>query len=143
MTSHAARFAAVFAGLHAAHEIADHWIQTDHQAITKGRRDRAGQYACVKHVASYTATTTATTVLLDRSLRLGLGWRGILAGQAVSVVTHYWADRRYPLEALAGRVGKGDFWQRGEDLGRGSYALDQSWHIGCLAVAALLTAVIR
>jgi hypothetical protein len=142
MTSRAARFAAVFAGLYAAHQVADHWVQTDRQACTKGKPGWDGKLACAGHVASYTAVSSVTAVGLDRTLQLGLGWRGITAGQTISAVTHYWADRRAPLEQLADRCGKGDFYRRGENLGRGSYALDQSWHIGCLAVAALVTAVL-
>lgn len=174
-TSHAAKFAAVFAGLYAAHQIADHWIQTDHQANTKGRRDRTGQLACAGHVATYTATTTATTIALNKALNLGLGWKAILAGQAVSAVTHYAIDRRYTLAALCERTGKTTFLKLGvprqvavfvkdsagtrtsvelvavaEDgeqpvpfdnpsLGTGGYALDQSWHIGWLLIAALAT----
>jgi hypothetical protein len=177
VTSRAAKFAATFAGLYAAHQLADHWVQTDQQANAKGRRDRAGQLACAKHVASYTATTTAVTVALNRSLRLGLGWKAILGGQVVSAVTHYAIDRRYTLAALCDHTGKSGFlklgvprrveaYAKGPDgtrmpvkvvtvdaegehpapfdnpsLGTGGYALDQSWHIGWLFVAALLTAV--
>ena len=142
MTSRAARFAAVFAGLYAAHMIADHWIQSDHQAGHKSKPGRDGALACTQHVATYTATTTAVTASLNRALQLDAGWRGILAGQIISAATHYWADRRYTLEALADATGKGDFYRRGTDLGKGSYALDQSWHIGWLAVAALATAIL-
>lgn len=142
MTSRAARFAATFAGLYAAHMVADHWVQTDQQACTKGKPGWDGRLACAQHVATYTAVAMLTAVGLNRALKLGLGWRGIAAGQAISAVTHYWADRRVPLERLADVTGHGDFYRRGEHLGRGSYALDQSWHIGCLAVAALVTAVL-
>lgn len=179
MTSRAATFAAVFAGLYAAHQVADHWIQTDQQAGDKGGRDRIGQLACAAHVASYTATTTATTVALNHTLKLGLGWKAILGGQIISAVTHYAIDRRYTLAALCDRAGKSNFLKLGvprpveafvktsdvdrhpvqvvtvdvngeehpapfdnPSLGTGAYALDQSWHIGWLAVAALVTAVI-
>jgi hypothetical protein len=65
-------------------------------------------------------------------------------------LTHYWADRRTTLAALATRVGKGEFYALGaprpgrEDnptIGTGAYALDQAWHWVWLLVAALLTAV--
>jgi hypothetical protein len=52
VTSHAARFAAVYAALTASHEVADHWVQTDKQAAAKGRTDAAGVRACAAHVAS-------------------------------------------------------------------------------------------
>lgn len=142
MTARAVRFAAVSTFSYALHTVADHWVQTDRQAGTKGKPGRDGALACAAHVATYTATNTAGVVALNRALGLGLTWRGILAGQAISAATHYWADRRYTLEALADATGKGDFYRRGEDLGKGSYALDQSWHIGWLAVAALATAIL-
>lgn len=142
MTSRAARFAATFAALYAAHHVADHWIQTDHQATNKGKPGWDGAWECAKHVSTYTATTAGTVAGMNRALQLGIGWRGLLAGQAISAATHYWADRRYTLEALADATGKGDFYRRGENLGKGSYALDQSWHTGWLTVAALVTAVL-
>jgi hypothetical protein len=141
------RFAATFAALLVAHHVADYWIQTDHQAVNKGRHgtpaeDAAGRAACLAHVLSYTATTTAAVAAVNRALRLGASWPGIVAGQAISAVTHYWADRRYTLRRLAVRAGKRDFHDRGQDLARGSAALDQSWHLAWLAVAALATATI-
>ncbi len=145
-TSAGARFAAVSAALLAAHHVADYWVQTDHQAVNKGRHgdpaeDAAGRAACLAHVASYTATTTATVATANRVLGLGIGWPAILAGQAISAVTHYWADRRYTLRGLASRTGKLPFYERGEGLAKGSAVLDQSWHIAWLGVAALVTAV--
>jgi hypothetical protein len=143
--SPATTFAAVFAALLAAHHVADYWVQTDHQAVNKGRHgepveDAAGRTACAAHVTSYTATSTAAVVAANRTLPLGVGWRAVLAGQAVSAATHYWADRRYTLRGLAERVGKLPFYERGEGLARGSAALDQAWHVGWLGVAALVTA---
>lgn len=148
--SRASTFAAVLSGLLVAHNVADHWVQSDHQARTKCQRDRAGRRACGAHVATYTATTTATVATLDRALGLGVSRRGLIAGQMVSAVTHYWADRRFTLAALCERTGKGGFYRLGAprsgcddnpSLGTGAYALDQSWHWLWLGVAALITAV--
>ncbi|ONI82991.1 hypothetical protein ALI144C_18255 [Actinosynnema sp. ALI-1.44] len=138
----ATRFAASFVALLAAHQIADYWVQTDHQATNKGRHgsraeNAAGRAACVAHVISYSAVSTAAVAGIGRALRLGASWRGILAGQAISAVSHYWADRRFPLRRLAGRIGKLDYHDRG-----GNAMLDQSWHIGWLTLAALATAVV-
>ena len=63
-TSAASRFASTFAALIAAHHVGDYWVQTDHQAVNKGRHgtraeNAAGRKACLAHVATYTATTTA------------------------------------------------------------------------------------
>lgn len=144
MTSSAARFAATFAALLASHHVGDYWVQTDHQAITKGlcgspEDNVAGRRACLAHVASYTATTMLTVVGVNRALRLGLGWRAILAGQAVSAVSHFWADRRYTVRRLAQILGKGEFY----DDRNGAALLDQSFHVAWLMVAALATATKR
>lgn len=139
MTSRAASFAAVFAGMFPAHMFADHIVQANSDAENKGRRDHTGQIACARHVATYTAVQIAALAGLNKALGLGLTWRGIAAGQVVSAATHYWADRRYTLRAAAERIGKpASYLDHG-----GMYHIDQSLHISCLAVGALLTAVIR
>ncbi|MFJ8692874.1 hypothetical protein [Streptomyces roseolilacinus] len=63
MTDHlsrAARLAALYALIRTAAAVGNHWVQTDHQAVTKGHRDdveagtRAadGRRACAAHVAT-------------------------------------------------------------------------------------------
>lgn len=144
MTGSAVTFAAVLAGLLVAHDVADHWVQTDAQAVGKGRRGRVGRRACVGHVATYTLVTATTVAALWVLLALPITPAGFLAGQATSAVTHYWADRRLPLARLAHRVGRGRLYRLGADvgcLGTGGYALDQSFHRAWLLIAALLTAV--
>lgn len=147
----AGTFAAVAVGLLIAHTVADHWVQTGWQAATKGRRDNAGRLACAAHVVSYTAATACTVLALQWAFGLDITWLGFAAGQLVSAVTHYWADRRVTLARLAALLGKTQFYvlgapRAGRDdnptLGTGAYALDQSWHWGWLGVAAFLTAVI-
>ncbi|GIJ10716.1 DUF3307 domain-containing protein [Micromonospora andamanensis] len=141
--------AAVFAALYAAHQVGDHWIQTQHQADHKGRPGWAGRWACVKHCATYTATGVVALVLLAGFT----GWRPalapLLAGLTVSAVSHYIADRRTPLFRLAMATGSGRFWRLGApradrddnpSLGTGAYALDQSWHVGWLFISALIIA---
>lgn len=144
-------FAGIGVGLLIAHTVADHWVQTSHQAAAKGQRDHAGRIACAKHVASYTAVTALTVAVLWGTFNLDITWWGFAAGQLVSAVTHYWADRRFTLAWLASALGKTEFYvlgapRAGRDdnpsLGTGAYALDQSWHWGWLGIAAFLTAVI-
>lgn len=144
-------FAGIAVGLLIAHTVADHWVQTSHQAATKGQRDNAGRAACVWHVASYTAVTAAVVLALWGAFELDITWWGFGAGQLVSAVTHYWADRRFTLARLAAVLGKTQFYvlgapRTGRDdnpsLGTGAYALDQSWHWGWLGVAAFLTVVL-
>jgi hypothetical protein len=146
-TSPGARFAACFVALLAAHQLADYWAQTNYQAANKGRHgsphDNAeGRVACMAHVATYTAVSGATVTGANCLLGLGANWRGVVAGQLISFATHYFADRRFPLRALAARTGKLEFHDAGEGLAKGSAVLDQSWHLGWLAVCALASATI-
>lgn len=80
-------------------------------------------------------------------LRLSL--MAAAVGLAMDGITHYWADRRFTLQWLADRTGKTGFYQLGQPrpgrddaphLGTGAYAMDQSWHVAWLFVAALIIA---
>lgn len=145
----AVTFAAVFAALFAAHSVGDHWVQTHHQACGKGAPGWGGRIACARHVATLTATKAAALAALMLSAGLALNPWAAALGLAVDAVSHYWADRRTTLAALAERLGKRGFYELGAPrpdrddaphLGTGAYALDQSWHIGWLFVTALIIA---
>lgn len=142
-------FADVFVALFAAHHVADHWVQTQHQADHKGDAGWSGRWACAKHILTYTATGAVALL----ALAVVTGWQptplALLAGLAVSAVTHYIADRRAPLRRIAEWTGSARFYALGTprpghddnpSLGTGAYALDQSWHIGWLFIAALVIA---
>jgi hypothetical protein len=142
-----ADFAAYFVALFAAHQVADHWVQTQHQCDHKGLPGWAGRWACAKHVSTYSLTAFLAVAAVAWRFDLHLHPGRLAAGLAVSAVTHYIADRRTPLRWLAERLGSGPFWQLGAprpgrddnpSIGTGAYALDQSWHIGWLFVAALV-----
>lgn len=146
----AVAFAAVLPAMLVAHNVADHWVQTGHQAGRKGAAGWSRRVACLAHVGTYTAVTAVTVALLWALLGLAITPAGFLAGQALSTITHYWADRYTTLARLAELIGKDGFYRLGtpgagrEDnpsLGIGAYALDQSRHWLWLGVAALLTAV--
>jgi hypothetical protein len=143
-------FAAVFVALFAAHQVGDHWVQTSCQAAGKGGTGWAARAACAKHVASL--TVTKLVFLAPVVLLLGLSVHPLAAVVAmlVDAISHYWADRRTTLARLAALVGKAEFYRLGSprpdhddnpSLGTGAYALDQSWHIAWLVVAALITAI--
>ena len=152
----AARFAAAYALLRAAAAVGDHWIQTDHQAVTKGQYDdvpgqstRAGRQACAAHVATYTATQALALAVGGRVL--GVRWSPVRFAAALALAsgTHLLADRRRPLQAMAEAVGAGGFYRFGAprpgrddnpSLGTGAYALDAAWHHGWEAAAALILA---
>lgn len=127
-------FAAVFVALFVAHQVADHWVQTDHQACTKGKPGWAGRHACAQHVLWYTVTALIVLATTEAALGMDLSMPRVLLGLAISAVTHYVADRRAPLKWLADRIKLG-YWDRG-----GAYQLDQSWHYLWLWVAALVIA---
>ena len=142
-------FAAVFAALYAAHQVADHWIQTDHQAGHKGLPGWAGRLACLAHVTTYTLTAVIALIALALSTGLPLSPAHVALGLTISAVTHYIAYRRTPLRRLACLTGSAAFFGFGTPrpdrddkpcLGTGAYALDQSWHVGWLFVSALAVA---
>lgn len=140
--SPAARFAACYIAMLCAHNIADYWAQTSHQAHNKGRHgdaqeNAAGRRACLAHVATYTLSGTVAVCAVSKVLHLDATVRGVLTGQFVSAASHYFADRGHTLRALAHRTGRGEFYDKG-----GGPTLDQSWHLIWLAVAALVTATV-
>ena len=127
-------FATVFVALFVAHQVADHWVQTDRQACSKGQPGWVGRLACAQHVLWYTVTALIVLAVTDAALDIDLSTSRVLLGLAVSAVTHYVADRRTPLKWVADRIKLG-YWDRG-----GAYQLDQSYHYLWLWVAALIVA---
>ena len=147
----AAIFSAVFIALYVAHQVGDHWVQSSCQAAAKGGPGWAGRNACAKHVASLLITKLIALCAVSAVLDLGLSVPFVVLALAVDAVSHYWADRRTTLARLAHLVGKGEFYRLGAprpgpdhddnpSLGTGAYALDQSWHIAWLGIAALIIA---
>jgi hypothetical protein len=156
MTGRGVVFAVVFVAMYAAHEVGDHWLQTHSQAMSKGLPGWRGRGACARHVVTLTLVKAAAVAVAVAVLGLAVSPVAVTGALAADAVSHYWADRRVTLAALAswlGRTlvpGKGDFYLMGAPrpghddaphLGTGAYALDQSWHIGCLFLAALLASV--
>ncbi len=143
-----------YIGMLSGHGIGDHWIQTSEQACKKAldsdETTGCSMRHCAKHVASWTAVTTAFVLAACWWLRLPLepGW--VAAGMTVNATTHFVADLRTPLVWLATRLGRGgyvDFVQvvrpaRADQYGPGTavFHLDQSWHKAWMLPAALLTA---
>jgi hypothetical protein len=128
-------FATVFVALFVAHQVADHWVQTDHQAQSKGGDGWHARAACAAHVVTYTATAAIALAVTVYVTGIELSPARAALGLAVSAVTHYVADRRTPLRRMAATFGKGAYWDRG-----GAYPLDQSFHYLWLWVAALICA---
>jgi hypothetical protein len=146
--SAAARLAALYALVRPASDVADHWVQTDHQAAHKADPGPAGHRALAAHVASYVGTQAAVVAVGARVLGIRITPGRAAAALAVSAVSHYVADRRTPVralaDALARRVGEADgsrFVRLADHGINGAYALDQSWHhaFELLAVGILAT----
>ncbi|GIE83012.1 hypothetical protein Aph02nite_89620 [Actinoplanes philippinensis] len=147
--------AVAFAVMLAGHYIGDHWVQTSGQAYGKGLDNEGcvrsvALWHCAKHVMSWTATTTIFLLGAGWWLRLPLepGW--LVAGIALNAVTHFVADLRTPLIRLGRLLGRGGYLDHvgvvrpsgaaTSGPGTGLFELDQAWHIGWLAVSALLIA---
>lgn len=121
-------FATVFVALFVAHQVADHWVQTHHQAVHKA----GSAWACSKHVITYTLTAALFLVVVPGEVSWGRAGLGLV----VSAGTHYVADRRTPLKWMAVKLGKEDYW----DNYGGAYQMDQAWHYFWLFVATLIIA---
>lgn len=136
------RIGGIYAALWAGNDLADHWIQTDHQATTKAEPGRKGQVACAAHVATLTATQALALGLVCAATGERLNPRRVAAGFTLSAVTHYWADRRTPLARLATKTRKGAFVNLGDPkaapTGTGAYALDQALHHTAAFIAATI-----
>ncbi|MEU8764971.1 transcriptional regulator [Streptomyces sp. NPDC048659] len=154
----AATFAAVFIALWIGHTVGDHWVQSSCQAAHKGLPGRVGRLACTRHVLGLTATKAAVLAPVALVLGLDLGAAGLIVGFLLDAASHWWADRRTTLAALARTCGKAEFYSLGTPahpahpvtaegtyaptIGTGAYALDQSWHTLWLGAAALIIAAL-
>lgn len=146
-------FLATWVALTAAHEAGDQWAQTMTQAAGKARPGWVGRMHCAHHVATYTLCGLLALFLVV-ALGVPLTAVGAAAALTVSAVTHYFADRREPLRALARALGKGDYLDYGtvqrrpgaepDHVGPGTaiFHLDQSWHKVWIFVSALVAALL-
>ncbi|MEU4506780.1 DUF3307 domain-containing protein [Streptomyces sp. NPDC024089] len=144
-----ASFGAVWAVLAVGHNFADHVIgQTDHQAghkaaptpaeVADGASPRRGWGACLGHVAQYHVVMAVMLALVWAVLPLRMSWTGLAAGLAVSVVTHAFFDRRWPVRWLLEHIGSKGFADLKAAGMNGMYLTDQALHQTALLVTALL-----
>lgn len=159
--SQAGNAAAVYAAMRTAAHVADHWLQTGHQAAHKADAGADGHQVMARHVASYAGAQAVALVAADRLLGMKLRPSRMVAAVTVSAATHWFIDRRWPVRRLAEALGKtgckrdgrcadpehasdgqdcdAGFHGLGGPLG-GAYVLDQSAHHLCEAVAAVIAA---
>ncbi|PAU46593.1 hypothetical protein CK936_23330 [Streptomyces albireticuli] len=121
-------------------------MQRDAEAVTKGKPGRDGAAACLRHVATYTATQATALYAAYRFLGLRIPPRRAVAALAVSAGTHYIADRQgghwadpapRGIVRLAAATGHSGWLQRDPSAG---YLMDQAWHKGWVAIAAAIAA---
>jgi hypothetical protein len=130
--------------MRAAADVADHWVQSEHQAGNKHWRDSdaghtsaEGRKACAAHVASYVGTQAVALVVGSKVLGVNLSARSLVTALTISGVTHYVADRRFPLVKVADIARKQVFVRVTENGMNGRYCLDQAWHHAFETVAAV------
>lgn len=156
-------FAAVLGLTRAASAIGDFWVQNDYCARVKSASDAHpvtyknphtkqetthgtadGRSACLHHCLTYTATQAVVVGLGTRALGIRLNPVAAAAGLAISLGTHYIADRRVPgegaLELLAVKARKENFYRLASHGMNGAFHLDNSWHHGWETAAALVAA---
>lgn len=145
-----AEFGSIFAALYIAHMVGDHWAQIDCQAAGKAAKTWRGRLICAGHCATHVVVSAAFLGGLALVFNWSPHWGLVGLGLIVIGVTHYFADRRDPLAWLARITKHKAFVELGKpreghddnpSLGTGMYALDQSFHIWWLGVAALIMAL--
>jgi hypothetical protein len=132
-------FAAVFVALYVGHSVGDHIAQTDRQAAGKAAAGWLGVRAMAGHLSGYhlcIALCLAALLVIDVPLQPG----GVLAGLSFSAASHGFIDRRWPVRALLRRVSPAS--AAGPTAPQRLYQVDQSLHLGCLFVSALLIVLI-
>ncbi len=157
MNPHATTLLLVWLALYTGHQIADHWLQTRDQAYGKGGDGWPARLAGLRHVAVHAAVKTLVLAATWATVGLHVAAWALAVGLAVDGASHYWADRSSTLLWLAGAMdkvgpfGKADFYRLGAprpgrddnpSMGTGAAALDQSWHMVWLFIAALLAAAL-
>jgi len=138
--SNAAKASVAYAALRTAAHVADHWIQTGHQAAHKADPGAKGHLAMAGHIATYAGSQALALTVASHLLGAGIRPRGIAAAVAFSAATHWFIDRRWPVRRLAEATGKSGFHDAGEVCGSGQYVLDQSAHHLMEGIAAVVAA---
>ncbi|MGK4909998.1 hypothetical protein [Streptomyces albus] len=148
-----ATFGTVWAVLSVGHNLADHVFgQTDGQAgnkaapsaeaVADGASPRRGWGACLGHVAQYHLVMAVFVALVWAVLPLELSWTGLVAGLAISAVTHAFFDRRWPVRWLLEHIGSKGFAELKTAGMNGMYLTDQALHQTALLGSALVITLV-
>ncbi|MFC7532319.1 DUF3307 domain-containing protein [Actinoplanes sp. GCM10030250] len=127
------------ATLVAAHQFADHIIQTDTDANTKAAPGWNGWRHLLSHVGTYHATALAMLMITITALDISMTITGLAAGLGFSAISHAFLDRRWPVRWILNHTGSAAFADRQIPV-CGLYLADQALHYACLWVSALLIA---
>jgi len=132
--------AAVFAALYAGHQIGDHIVQTDEIAAHKAEDGWVGARAMAGHLLGYGVCQVVALGAL--AVLHPLPFWPVVAALVVSLGTHGFIDRRWPVRWLLEHTGSRVFAGRGPwAVGlNGMYLADQSLHVGAMFMAAWLAA---
>lgn len=133
-------FSAVGITLNAAHEVADHVFgQTDYMADTKAENGSVGWSANLLHVFDYHLVMISMVLVMAACLNIPLSTLGLIAGFALSIISHAFLDRRWPVRWILEHTGSPKFAEMVAPI-CGMYLADQSLHKWILWIAALLIA---
>jgi hypothetical protein len=124
--------------LWAAHNVGDHLVQTDHQAMNK-QHDWS---AMAGHVGGYQAAQAVAVGAVLAATGLRPNRWALLVGTVVSAATHAFIDRRWPVRKLLMATRSPGFSEMRTPI-FGMYQADQALHHGCLLIAALVMAARR
>ena len=138
-------FAVSLLALSVAHQLGDHLVQTDRQAVRKADPHSYGRGAATRamagHLVGYHLTALVVLVGTALVLRVPLRLSGVAAGLAFSALTHGLLDLRWPVRALLRSVGAPRFAEASTPVS-GLYAADQALHRLALLISALLVATV-
>lgn len=133
----------------AAHNLADHPLQSSAWAADKGRCDHEGRLACAKHVVVVVALQALAVLAVVGLTDTAVSPASVVLGLAFTAWSHYWFDRRFTAAGLYQALGKTGFARLGTPrpdhddaphLGTGAYRMDQDWHVLWLAFSGLIVA---
>lgn len=141
--------AGVFVALLAGHFAGDYLAQTDWQANhkagpltvvdeTTGRRTFPGVHAMFGHVWSYGWCQAAALTLAALAGQDLPGWWAVVAAMVVSLGTHAFIDRRWPVRWLLQHTRSAPFADLATAGMNGMALTDQALHIVCMYIAAVL-----
>lgn len=130
-------FVASFIALYAGHMVGDHVVQTHAQSLGKAA-PTGWLLPMVAHLSGYASAQMVALLAVVTVTGVHASPPGWFAGLGFSVLTHGFIDRRWPVKWLLEHTGSREFAALASHGINGMYLADQSLHVGCLFVAALI-----